>query len=146
MLNLGHECEVERVYEAGAIGAGGDDETDVVDMAGFEAVAFVVVFGTIGAAGATVVAEQDEFDDIAFGAAEDLDGTEVAVDDGDSDDVVIIDVGKPENRYIRLFMDDLGDDTTVDAVVALKYRARDLPVTQGATIAETVVVTTPEAV
>jgi len=38
------------------------------------------------------------------------------------------------------------NDCVVDAVIAIKYRARDLPVTQGATVLETIVAVTPAAI
>jgi len=146
MLNLGYEAEVVRIYEADTIVGSGDDQTDAIDMAGYEAVTFLVIAGTIGAAGLTVTAQQDENDDAAFADAEDLEDAELAFADADDDLVGILDIGKPENRYIRLNMEAGANDCDVDAVIAIKYRARDLPVTQGATVVDTVVLVTPEAV
>ena len=147
MLNLGYEAEVVRVYEADTIVGTTTDTTDVVDMSGYEAVSFVVVAGAIGAAGLTVTAQQDENDAVAFPDPEALAGCQVVfADAGDSDLVGIIDVGKPENRYIRLSMVAGANDCVVDGVLAVCYRARDLPVTQGATVVATTVAITPAAV
>lgn len=146
MLNLTYEGEVVRVYEADTVAGAGDDATDVLDMAGYEAICFLVLAGTIGAGGITLTAQQDENDDVAFPDPEDLEDTEIVLAAADSDLVAIIDVGKPENRYIRVFMDNGADNTDIDGILAIKYRARDLPVTQGATVADAVVAITPAAV
>lgn len=145
MLNLGYEGEVVRIYDAATIVGAADDQTDVLDLAGYEAVVFLVVAGDIGAAGLTVTAQQDENDDAAFADAEDLEDAELTFADADDDLVGILDIGKPENRYIRLNMEAGANDCDVDAVIAIKYRARDLPVTQGATVVDTVVLVTPPA-
>jgi hypothetical protein len=146
MLNLGYEGEVIRVYDADTIAGNATDTTSVVDMAGYEAVVFLVIAGDIGVAGLTAVAEQDENDDVAFPDEEELEGTEIAFANADDDLVGIIDVGKPANRYIRVSMTAGANDCDIDAVLAIKYRARDLPVTQGVTVVDTVVVVTPPAV
>lgn len=145
MLNLGYEAEVVRVFEADTlVGAGAGDETDIIDMAGYEAVAFLVVVGDIGAAGLTVTAQQS--DDAFVADEDDLEDGEVTIADADDDLVAIIDIGKPAKRYVRLAMVPGANDCDVDAVIALKYRARNVPVTQGATVVETVVLATPAAV
>ncbi len=145
MLNMAYEAEVVRVYTANTIAGLGNDQTDVVIMDGYEAVQFVVVAGSIGAAGLTVTAQQDENDDPLFPDPQDLVGTEVALAGADDNLVALIDVGKPAKRYIRLNMEAGANDCDIDAVLAIKYRARELPVTQGDTVAATVVAITPAA-
>ena len=144
MLNMAYEVETIRVFKADTLtGAGAGDTAEIVDMSGYEAVQFEVVAGTIGAAGMTITAQQS--DDAFVADEDDLEGGEITLADADDDAVAILDIGKPEKRYVRLEMVPGANDCVVDAVIAHLYRARNLPVTQGATVVETVVLVTPPA-
>lgn len=144
MLNLGNEAEIIRVYEADTIAGNATDESDQVDMSGGEAVCFIVAAGTLGAAGLTVRAHQS--DDEFVADDDELDGSEIVLAVADSDLLAVIDLGKPEKQYIRVEMEAGADDCDIDDVIAIKYRLRDLPATEDATVAETVVLITPDAV
>ncbi|HRX84794.1 MAG TPA: hypothetical protein P5572_07230 [Phycisphaerae bacterium] len=102
--------------------------SDGVDMQGYDGVLFVVALGT-AAANNTVNAAQG-----ADNSADwtDLEGTSVA---SGSNKLVLLDVGKPTDRYIRCEVA-RGTSTTVDAIIAIRYRARTLPVdnTDGASV------------
>lgn len=146
MLNLGHEARVTRVMNAVAAGNNDVQSSTVIDMAGFEAAAFVASLGAIAAGGAaTVTVWQGNQPNMADGAP--LVNAQVAYTDADDDLVAIIDVGKPMGRYLQArIARAAGGDTTIDGVLALQYRARNAPVVQGATVLGTVVLVSPNTI
>lgn len=143
MLNLAYEAEVVRAYEAATIVGSATGNSDSIDMAGAEAVAFIVEAGAIGAAGLTVSAHQS--DDNFVADDDELDGSEVVLANADDNLIAIIDIGKSTKRYLRITMVAGANDCVVDSVLAIIYRQREMPVTQGATVAEAVVLVSPAA-
>lgn len=104
-------------------GAGTSDVTgSTIDMQGYEGVLFLAKFGT-AAANNTLKAQQDS--DSAMGAAADLVGTSVGV--GSSDELVWLDIYRPQERYVRA-IGLRGTSTTLDWGIALRYGPRTLPV------------------
>jgi hypothetical protein len=144
MLNLGYEAEVVRAFEAATIVGNNSAQGDPIDMAGAEAVAFVIEAGTIGVAGLTVTAQQSSDNFVAD--VDTLAGSEVVFANADDDLIAIIDIGKPVKRYLRINMAAGANDCVVDSVLAIIYRQREVPVTQGATVAKAVVLVSPAAV
>jgi hypothetical protein len=102
----------------------GTTEVDgaTIDMQGFEGVLFLAKFGT-GAANNTLQAQQGKLADASDMA--DLAGSSVTV--GSSDELVWLDVYRPTERYVRCQVEP-GTSSTVDAVFALLYGPRTLPV------------------
>jgi len=102
--------------------------SDGVDMRGYDSVLFIVALGT-AAADNTVNAAQG-----ADNSADwtDLEGTSVA---SGAKTLLLLDIHKPTDRYVRAEVA-RGTSTTVDSIIAIQYRARELPVsnTTGASI------------
>lgn len=111
--------------------------SDIIDMAGFDGVLFVVIFGAITDGTPSVKAQQDS--DSAMGAAADLEGTSVAVDDADDDNkMLLLDIYQPDERYVRAVVTRGGSTgCVVDAILAIQYGARNEPVTQSADVVAT---------
>jgi hypothetical protein len=132
-------------------GAGGDPTgsavvSDIIDMAGYEGVCFVALIGAIAAGGAATITV-NQGDDPALADTAVVDGSEVAYTDADENLVAIIDIRQPTDRYLNVDVTrGAGGNTTIDGILAIQYRARDLPVTQGATVQDTVVLVSPDEV
>ena len=101
----------------------------VFDMSGFEGVLMVVKFAAVAAAGVfSIKVQQDTA--VGMGAAADLAGTAIAVANDDDEQIFILDIYQPKERYVRVVV--VKDATNVSAEMAfyIGYGARTLPVVQ----------------
>lgn len=103
-----------------------DRDGAVFDTQGLEGVMMVVKFGDI-AAGATtsIKAQQGEQSDLSDAA--DLAGTGQAVADDDDNQIFIIDLYRPRERYARLVVDKDGSNNTEEMAFYIGYGARKKP-------------------
>jgi len=129
--NLSAEAKVSTALDYASANA--DRTGAVLDMAGFEGVMMVVKFAVIAAGAATVVkAQQDTA--LAFNVdPQDLLGTGIAVADDDDDQIFIIDLVKPRERFVRLYIDKDAANATAEMAWYIQYGARSEPVTQTVT-------------
>jgi hypothetical protein len=112
-----------------ASSAGTTITTDTIDTQGFEG---VMIFGEIETsnAGNYAKARQGAQSDMSDGA--DLEDTKnVPGDDGDS---FLIDIYRPQERYVDVQVVRGGANTAVGTIYALLYNPRKGPVDQGDTI------------
>lgn len=133
MVNsLLESVEVQVVSNAVA-GGTSDIETTEVDMEGWESVMWICQFGAItGSAVTSVKAQQDTV--TGMGSAADLEGTGQTVADDDDDTAFVLNLVKPQERFVRLVVARATQNAVVESVVAIKYNGKAAPVTQGATI------------
>ena len=129
MENLSSVAKVTRVNNAAAAGTT-DVESSSVDMTGYDAVQFVVAFGAITATAVTNVHLETSSDDSTFN---DLEGTAITVADDDDNQLVVLDLTRPRERYIRCVVDRGTANAVVDGIVALQYQAKAAPVTHDST-------------
>lgn len=106
-----------------------DVESASVDMAedgGYDGVVFVTSFGT-AAANNSLKAQQSSDDGSAddFG---DLEGTGVVTGTSPSYEDTVLDIFRPTKRYVRAVAV-VDTSSTVESIWAIRYRSRDLPVT-----------------
>lgn len=121
-----NEIKVTRVMNAVAAGTS-DQNSSSVDMSGFENVTFIAAFGTIDSTAVTSIKVQQSSDDSSFA---DLAGTSISVADDDDNQVAVVSVVKPRERYVRCVVDRGTANAVIDGVVALQTGALTLPVTQ----------------
>lgn len=108
-----------------------DIDPTAVDMQNFESVMFIVTFGAITASAVTSIKAQQSEDDATFN---DLLGTAQAVADTDDNLAFIIDIVKPEERYIKPYVVRGTANAVVESIIAIQYGPRKSPTTNGATI------------
>lgn len=125
-MNLS-KCTKLTLVKAAQGSAGTAINSDSVDMQGFDGVMF---FGTIATANAGNFANAAQSqDDSSFA---DLLGTKVVP--GTSGNSFLVDIFRPEERYLRLEVDRSGANTATGDIYALQYCAHKKPTTHGATI------------
>jgi hypothetical protein len=101
----------------------------VFDTSGFEGVLMVVKFAAVAAAGVfTIKAQQDSA--VGMGAAADLAGTLQTVANDDDEQIFIIDVFQPRERYVRVVVGKDATNVSAEMALYIGYGARSLPVTQ----------------
>ena len=128
-MNLSKAAKVTRVMNAVAAGTS-DQNSSSVDMKGFDAVQFVVAFGAITASAVTSVHVETSSDDSSFN---DLEGTNIAVADDDDNQLVIVEVDNPQERYLRVVVDRGTQNAVIDGAIAFQHKADKEPVTHDAT-------------
>ncbi len=129
MLNLSQEVKVSTALDFLAASASADRNGAILDMAGFDGVMVVVKMADI-AAGATTSIKMQQDTDPAMGAAADLAGTGIAIADDDDDQIFIIDLYRPTERYVRVVVDKDAANKTNECALYFQYKARSIPVTQ----------------
>jgi hypothetical protein len=103
-----------------------DRNGEVFDTKGFEGVMMVVKFGDIaGSAVTSIKAQQGAASNLSDAA--DLEGTGISVADDDDNQIFIIDVYRPRERYVRLVVDKDASHNTEEMAWYQGYGARKEP-------------------
>lgn len=106
--------------------ASADRNGEVFDMQGFEGVMMVVKFGDIaGSAVTSIKAQQGEESNLSDGA--DLEGTKQTVADDDDNQIFIIDLYRPKERYVRVVVDKDASHNTEEMAFYIGYGPRKEP-------------------
>lgn len=142
-----NEIIVERVLEAQAAGTG-EVTSSVVDVGGAQGVCIVVAFGEITDGTPVVKVQQGN---LANGNdMNDLVGNITMAATTDNNKLAIIDVKKPTKRYVRVVVDrSVGTPSTgsvIDDAIAIKYSGRVYPTLMGTTVANKILLVSPEEV
>lgn len=122
-----------RVSNAVAVGTTAVNST-VVDMANFEGVRFIVQFGAITDGTPAVKVQQGQQSDGSDAA--DLEGTSVAGAITDDNKLLVVEVYRPRERYVRCVVTRGGaTGAVIDGILAELYGPRIMPVTKDASVA-----------
>ena len=134
MTNLAVNLGTKRVMDA--VAAGTSDQTGLsVDMAGFDGCVFIAVLGELSSNQETSMKIQQSSDDGSADAFADLLGTDSGdMEDDDDDQLIIIDINRPLERYLRPILLRATGNAVIDGIIALPYKTRKAPETKGATV------------
>ena len=124
-MNLSRFGKVTRVSNAAAA-ATTDVTSSSVDMQGFDSVTFYVAMGAIVSGAATSIHAEQSADDSSFA---DLAGTNITIADDDDNQVAILEIEQPSDRYLRVVVDRATQNATVDSIIAVQTKANKEPVT-----------------
>lgn len=103
--------------------------SSVVDMAGYDSVCFITKLGTLDA-GAVVGVKIQQGAASNLSDAADLADTNIAPADDDDDKLVLHDIHRPQERYLRVQVTRATADAEIDCILARKYNPKSAPVTQ----------------
>lgn len=109
-----------------------DITTDTVDTAGYDGVAWIVTLGAITANAVTSLKLQQDSDS-AMGTAADLEATAITIADDDDGQLVLTEVMRPQERYVRMIIDRGTQNAVVENVTAILYKAAEQPITHSTT-------------
>ncbi len=133
MSNLSKQVQVQRI-KVGVVAGTTTITSDAVDMAGFEGAMFVFSVGAITSGAALSWKAQQSSDDAATDAYSDLLGTNQAIADTASDKVSILEIYKPEKRYLKVVVTRATQNAVIDGIVVYKSEPKFANVTNGATV------------
>lgn len=128
MNRMSEEVKItQAITPANGVAAHTDIEGVILDMQGYDGVLTVVTFGSItGNAVTSIKVQQDTA--VGGGTMADLEGTGQTIADDDDEKAFYIDLVKPEERYVRLYVDRATQDAVVASATYFQYKARALPV------------------
>jgi len=140
-MNLLSDCRFQKVSNGAADGQG-TTTSDEVDMAGFDSVAFIVSIGAITATGTvTVHAEQDVI--TGMGGAADLAGSAQAYTAADSNKLLILEINRPLERFVRCICVRAVANAVLNGIYAVKRQSKNRPVTQCPTVVASKILLSP---
>lgn len=107
----------------------------ILDMAGFESVMFVALMADVvsGSVVALRAAQADVNDTAKMALLTGSSGGTAGASDVDNK-LVILDVVRPNKRYVEVQLFHTTQDAPFDGILAIQYGARNKPVTQGSTV------------
>lgn len=109
---------------------------DILDLAGFDSVCAIAILGEVTAASVvTLKAFTGDAAALGDGAYETATATKTAAGNDTDNTLLILDVVKPGKRYVRFDLTRADQNAVLDGIIAIRYNARTIPVTQGADVA-----------
>jgi hypothetical protein len=134
-VNLLKNIKITRAMNSVVAGTT-NQNSSVIDMAGFEGISFIAAFGTLTSTAVTGIKVQQGT--LANGSdMVDLAGTALAIPDTDSNKLLASDIYRPTKQYVRLVVTRGTANAVIDGVNALQYKGRIRPNTQDATVSGT---------
>ena len=144
MRNLLNSVEFVKVENAAVAGTS-TLTSDAIDMAGWDGVVFLADLGDVTSGSVLgLTAEHSDNDSTGF---DDLEGP-LAFTAGASDadnKMLILEVTRPEKRYVRAVLTRGSANAVVSSIIAMKYRSLHAPVTQGSTVLDSAILANPQA-
>lgn len=103
-----------------------------LDMAGYDGVLMVVKLAAVAAGGTnSIKAQQGAASNLSDAA--DLEGTKIDIADDDDNQIFVIDLFKPTERYVRLYVDKDTANACAESALYIQYAGRSQPVTLNVT-------------
>ena len=133
-MNLSENVKVTTALDYASGSA--DRNGATLDMQGYEGVLMIVKLAAVATGAVTSIkAQQDSAS--GMGTAADLAGTGQTIADDDDNQVFIIDLYQPQERYVRLVVDKDGTNAVAESAIYVQYGPRSLPVSNNVTDAVT---------
>lgn len=128
LMNLLASSEVVRHSAPVAAGSTVITPSGEIDMQGFEGCLFIVPFGAITATGVqSIEVHGSNTSGSGFTA---LEGTNVVVADDDDNKYAMVEVIRPQHRYLKCVVNRATANSAIDGIVAVKHGAAKQPTTQ----------------
>lgn len=134
MHNLLRFTDVRRALNATAAGSTAVNGT-VIDMLGYNGIAFAVLFGTLTATQVTKIKVQQGTASDGSDMADLAGSASPALADADSNKMLITEVYRPRERYVRVVVSRGTANAVIDGAVALLSRAELTPPALHSTVA-----------
>ncbi len=135
-MSLAKNTQPQRIMD-GVVAGTSDQTSDAVDRAGYDGVMFIGLLGTLTSGHATSMKIQQSSDDGGSDAYADLLGTgSGALAEGDSDQMIVIDIVRPLERYLKAILLRGTQNAVIDGIVAIPYNAKVTPTAQHSTVAK----------
>lgn len=127
MLNASSELLIRTALDYASGNA--DRNGEVFDTAGLEGVLMIVKVATVAAGGVNrILAQQGAAANMSDAA--NLENTAISIADDDDNQIFILDIVKPRERYVRVVVDKDATNACAESAIYVGYGPRVMPVTQ----------------
>ena len=135
-MNLLKNAELTQVINAVAAGTSDTTSGTILDMSGYDSVMFILSLGDVTNTAVVTLQAQQNTANSASGMATLATATASVTADATSADnkLLVIDIHRPTERYIRAQVVRATANAVIDCVIAIQYNAMSAPITQGATV------------
>ena len=99
----------------------------IMDMLGYEGIVAIVKCASVHNS-ATYSIKMQEDSDSAGGTMADLEGTGITIAGTDDDQLFMIEVYRPRERYVRLYVDKDASNACAESAIYVLYGPKELPV------------------
>lgn len=130
-----------------AAGAAIDDDSAIIDMAGYEGVILLTTIDDSTATGiASLIVEQNSENNAAGMAAlaDAIATLTSAADDDLNGRILAVDIYQPQERFLRVNRTSSGANIAFGSVIALRYGARKAPIEVDDSVGHLVLVSSPD--
>jgi hypothetical protein len=104
----------------------------IIDMGGYEGVLMIVKLAAVATGGVNSIKAQTATA-VGFGTPHDVAGTAQTIADDDDNQVFVIDLKAPAERFVRLFVDKDATNACAESAVYVRYGGGYAPETNAAT-------------
>ena len=135
MLELVNQCVVTKVSNGAAAGTS-PVTSSILDMKGFDAVAFIADMGTCVSGGTVALAASENTVSSTSGGTTVSGGSTGTVTTGtaSSNSTLALDCIRPSKRYVYATWTPTTSNAALNTIVAIQYRAKSVPTTQPASV------------
>jgi len=146
-MNFLTSVKIDHVNSPITAASSTDDNSEILDMSGFEGVVFITPITDSAETGVAALTVEQNTINSDTGMAAVAGGSAVATSAGDDDlnnRLLIVDVYKPLERYVQGVLTSAVANIAFGDTIAIRYGARSLPQTQGtASVADDEIVISP---
>lgn len=145
-MNFLKNFDVREVNAPVAAASSTDDNTDIIDMQGYDGVVFIApIEDSVSGGVATLKVEQNSANSDSGMAA--LSGATATKTSAGNDDLngtlLIVDVYRPRERYVQGVLTSTTQNIAFGTVIAILYKGSKMPITQHSTVSAQAVVASP---
>jgi hypothetical protein len=142
-MNLSKNCVIAEVCAPVSASSSIDSNSDILDMAGYDGVVFIVPITDSAATGVATLNVQGNDSNSDSGMAT-LTGASATVTCVANDDVngqlLIVDVYNPQDRYVQGNVTSSVANIAFGNMIAIKYNGKKFPITDDATVSDVTLV------
>jgi hypothetical protein len=139
MLTLIKDVKITKVNNAAVAGTT-DQDSDRVDMTGFDSVCFIWVLGDVTSGSVLQAIAKSNAADSTSSSTTEKSGTSITAGASDYDNkMLIVDLHRPTLRYAYSTLVIDTQNAVVNSCIAIQYNAHAKAVTQGSTVGDAVV-------
>jgi len=146
-MNLSKNVEIREVGAPVALADDTDDNSDRIDMSGYEGVVFVApITDSVDTGVATLTVEQNTLDsDSGMAALSGAQATKTSVENDDlNDQLLVVDVYRPQERYVQAVRTSKTANIAFGTLIAILYGRRKYPPTDHSTVLDSALVASPD--
>lgn len=145
-MNLLKNVKIQEVLAPVAAGSSIDENSDILDMSGYDGVMFIVPITDCADTGvALLTIEQNTVNSDTGMAA--LSGATATATSAANDDLnntlLIVDVYKPRERYVQGVITSSVANIAYGSMIAIQYCGSKMPITEAASILDSALVASP---